>query len=230
MRSERADNDAPALWPEPFRRPLGRRLRRRRAARGSPGLGRGVPAGLAAPTPRHVRPDGGRRPRHRSHPSCDAVVESGEPAPDRHGVIDRDGRRAGAGAHAAGLGRGRHRRTAGRVAAGARSRARGQHALDARAARRPGRRRRCARAGAPAAPPSGADLDRGRRPADAAHGRRRRRWRLHPRRSSSGEHHEVDRGDPRRRGRRRTRPVHGRPGRRVPYRPRGGSRPGAHNG
>jgi len=64
-------------------------------------------------------------------------------------------------------------------------------------------RRRCARAGAPAARPSGADLDRGRRPADAENGRRRRRRCVHPRRNSRGEHHEVDRGDPRRRGRRR---------------------------
>src|SRR2546426_8995565 len=85
-------------------------------------------------------------------------------------------------------------------------------------------------AGTPTAPPSGADMDRGRRPADAAHGRRRRRRRLHPRRDSRGEHHEVDRGDPRRRGRSRTRPVHARPGRRVPHRPRGGPRPGARDG
>jgi hypothetical protein len=193
------------LRPQPVRRALGRRLRRRRAA----GRELGWDAAL--------QPDSQLRrrdtyvllaaafepPARRARP---APRQSRQPPPDGHRVVDRHHRRARSRPHAArGVGD-----TAVRLAGLRPARVKELEAGTRlmRARRRGGRGRR-GPPGAPAAPPAGADLDRRRRSAHAADGRgvadgassapgRTRRISAWPwRRSGRGRSRTRSGGDPR---------------------------------
>ena len=206
------------LRPEPIRRPLGGGVHRRRPARRDARLGRRAPPRFAAATPRHLRDAGRRRSGHRAHHAGHAAGQSRQPPSDRHRVVHRDDRRAGARPRPARLGNRRHGRAAGGAASGPGQGAGERHAAHARAARRRVGRGRRRAPGPAAAPPSGADLDRGGRAAHAAHGRRRRRRRLHPGRHSRRQPQDLDRRHSRRRRRGRPRSGGGPRGGDLPHR------------